>query len=378
MRFADIIGNTEATTALRLMVDSDRIPHAILISGPAGIGKMIAARAFISYLNCENRNNGDSCGVCPACRRIDAGNDPDIHYVYPVYKTSSPKRSVSTDYIEQWQRFLKESPYMDPARWIEILEAGNSQPAIYVDEADEIASTAILSSFSDRYKIYLIWLPERMRQDTANKLLKLIEEPYDDTLFICVSNQPSLILPTVASRLRRIDMKPPSPGVISDALQMRGVSHLTAENAAKLSQGSILKAFSLLESEGEMIEFSELFKESMRNAFGRKISELRRLSDTIATMGREKNLRLLDYFARLTRENFIANLALPPLLNMTEDEMIFSQRFAPFIHSANVEGIISEIENAGRDISRNANSRLVWFDFFLRLMLLLRTNKNNK
>lgn len=376
MRFADIIGNNEATTALRSMADSGRIPHAMLIYGPEGIGKMIAARAFISYLNCENPRNGDSCGVCPSCRRIEAGNNPDIHYVYPVRKTSSPKRSTSTDYIEQWHRFLKESPYMDQATWLSLIEAENSQPAIYVDEAEAIAEAASMSAYADKYKIFLIWLPERMRPDTANKLLKLIEEPYEDTLFICVSNQPSLILPTISSRLRPVEMRPPGQDVIMNALLGRGVSQISARNASRLAEGSLQRAFSLLAQEGETEEFSGIFKDSMRLAYARKVGEMRRLSENLASMGREKNLRALDYFARLTRENFIANLSIPPLNIMTEDEEAFSQRFSPFIHSGNVEKIITEIGLARRDISRNANSKLVWFDFLLRLMLLLRVKPN--
>lgn len=376
MRFADIIGNNEATTALRSMADSGRIPHAMLIHGPEGIGKMIAARAFISYLNCENPRNGDSCGVCPSCRRIEAGNNPDIHYVYPVRKTSSPKRSTSTDYIEQWHRFLKESPYMDQATWLSLIEAENSQPAIYVDEAEAIAEAASMSAYADKYKIFLIWLPERMRPDTANKLLKLIEEPYEDTLFICVSNQPSLILPTISSRLRPVEMRPPGQDVIMNALLGRGVSQISARNASRLAEGSLQRAFSLLAQEGETEEFSGIFKDSMRLAYARKVGEMRRLSENLASMGREKNLRALDYFARLTRENFIANLSIPPLNIMTEDEEAFSQRFSPFIHSGNVEKIITEIGLARRDISRNANSKLVWFDFLLRLMLLLHVKPN--
>ncbi|MDE6010788.1 MAG: DNA polymerase III subunit [Muribaculaceae bacterium] len=372
MRFADIIGNKEAVSSLRAMADSGKIPHALLLSGPTGIGKMQLARAFVSYLNCENRRNGDSCGVCPACRRIDAGNNPDVHYVYPIYKTSSPKRTISMDYAEQWQRMLKESPYMDPSRWLTLLDAGNSQPAIYVDEADEIAVQAAMSSYSDRYKIFLIWLPERLRPEAANKLLKILEEPFDDTVFICVSNEPGLILPTIYSRLRRIEMRRPSRSVIMDSLLRLGVSQATAENAATVSEGSLLKAFDALSSRGEQEEFSPIFMQTMRQAFGRRIAGMKALSDTLAGMGREKSIRLLDYFAHMTRENFIANLCVPTLNVMTADEAAFSGRFAPFINADNVEMILKETDAARTDISRNANSKLVWFDYMLRLMLLLR------
>ena len=170
-------------------------------------------------------------------------------------------------------------------------------------------------------------------------------------------------------------MRSPSKEVITDAMLMRGVSQNSAELAAHLAEGSLLRAFSLLANQGETTEFSGYFQNAMRNAYSRKITDLRQLADSLAALGREKSLRALDYFARLTRENFIANLSMPPLNVMTPDEEVFSRRFAPFIHSGNVERILTEIDNARRDISRNANSKLVWFDFFLQLMLLLRLSK---
>ena len=375
MRFADITGNEEIKSDLRAMADSGKIPHALLISGPPGIGKMLMARAFISYINCEHPSNGDSCGLCPSCRRIDAGNNPDLHYIYPVCKSSSPRRSISADYAEQWRQMLKDSPYMDPAHWNTLLQVGNSQPTIYVDEADNISVQSAMSNYADKYKIFLIWLPEKMRTDTANKLLKLLEEPFADTLFICVSNEPGLILPTVYSRLRRLQMNAPSADQMTAALIRMGISPDRSASVARLAEGSMLKAVQIISSSGESEEFAGYFRNAMRYAYARKAESLKRLSEDLAMMGREKSLRALDYFARMTRENFIANLCSPPLNVMTPDEEDFSRKFAPFIHAANVEGIIREIDSARLDISRNANSKLVWFDFLLQLMLLLRAQR---
>lgn len=377
MRFADLIGNDEIIDNLRAMVDSERIPHAMLISGPSGLGKMQVARAFVSYLNCEDRRNGDSCGLCPSCRRIDSGNDPDIHYVYPVVKRVSHKPALSTDFIEQWHRFMKDSPYMDPTLWPVMIEAASKRPVIYVDEADAISETASLSTYSDRYKVFLVWLPERMNPEAANKLLKLIEEPYDDTLFIFISNNPEFLLPTVTSRLRNLRMRPVQEKVLADALMKVGVSSSVAREAARLSDGVPRKAFDFLSNQGEAAEFDGYFIECMRNAYARKVGELKKTAENLASFSREKSIRLLDFFARLTRENFIANLSIPPLNSMSPEEEAFSSRFAPFIHSGNVEKIIHETETAKRDISRNANAKLVWLDFLLRLMLLLHSPKNS-
>ena len=372
MRFADIIGNHEAINALRSMVDSNKIPHAILLSGPGGIGKMATARAFAAYINCPDRADGDSCGVCPACRRIADNNNPDLHYVFPIVRRKTLNKLSAADYTEEWNRMLEESPYMDPAKWLELIDAENSQPQIAVEESNVISATASMSAFADKYKIFIIWLPERLGPEAANKLLKLIEEPFEDTLFICVSNDAGSILPTIYSRLRRIDMTRPSDKEVEQALVAKGVSPMAASTYARLADGSLLKAFSLLENAGETDEFFGYFKSAMRDSYSRKGDSLRLLAENLASLGREKSLRPLDYFSRMTRENFRANLCVPPLNVMTTEETEFSTRFAPFINAKNVEAICREIDAARTDISRNANAKLVWFDFLLRLMMLIR------
>lgn len=354
------------------MVDADKIPHALLISGPSGIGKMRLARALVSYINCENRHDGDSCGVCPSCRRIEAGNDPDIHYFYPIYKIKSKKKEFASDYAEEWKELLRDSPYMDPIHWLDLMNAENSQPRIYVGDAAEISRIAAISPYSDRYKIFIIWLPERLQPDAANKILKILEEPYEDTIFLAVSNDPASIMPTIYSRLQRVEMKRPSTHLISETLTRSGVSPAAAPVLASLAEGSLLKASQLASAEGETAEFAAFFRDFMRNSYARNITALRLAADNLAALGREKSIRLLDYFARMTRENFIANLCVPPLNIMTPDEANFSSRFAPFINAANVEEIISHIDDAKRDISRNANAKVVWFDLSLLLLVSLR------
>ncbi len=376
MKFADIIGNQDSVNILRNLVSSDRIPHALLISGPAGIGKTLLTRAFISYLNCENpTSDGDSCGVCPTCRQIDALNHPDIHYVFPIYKSKAKDKLLSSDYSAEWKRFLTESPYMDFTFWMALMNAGNSQPIINIEEASEINRIASMSAYSAKYKVFVIWLPEKMNLNAANRLLKTIEEPHPDTIFICVSNDPGSILPTIYSRLQRIEMKRPSNDEVKFALMQKGISPDSAEVLANLSEGSLLRAFQYASTEGETGEFSDIFKSSMRNAFQKKVGVLKPLSEKIADFGREKALRLLDYFARMIRENYIANLCIPPLNVMTPDEAEFSSKFAPFINSDNVEDLLKEVDEAKRDISRNANSKIVWFDFFINLMILIRKKK---
>ncbi len=373
MKFADIPGHEDAKEHLVRMADSGRIPHALLISGRSGIGKMKLARAFAQYIHCENRHGGDSCGVCPSCRRVVSFSDPDIIYSYPVLKKVSGKPAVSSDYSEQWEQMLRDSPDMDYTRWQVLIGAENKQPVIYVDEADSIIYQANLSTMAHKEKIFIVWLPEKMNTETANKLLKIFEEPFPDTYFILVSNEPSLILPTIYSRTQRLNLKPLPESIIENwMIQSRGFTRDKAASLAPLAEGSLLKAAEVAGGAGESEEFGEIYKRMMRSAYAVNMIDLRDLSEEIAGYGREKILRFLSYTARMTRENFIYNLHYPLLNRMTETEAQFSSRFSRFVNEKNVEGMIGETDKASEDISRNANSKIVLFDYMLQMALLLK------
>ncbi len=375
MKFSDIIGHHEIKDALRRMVDTGRIPHAIMLSGAPGIGKTRLARAFAQYIHCTSRHNGDSCGRCPSCIQHQALNNPDMHYIYPVLRQSNPKRSVSLDYIDEWRKMLTEDSYMDPTTWLTLLDAGNSQPAIYVDEADDLNATAALSAFREDYKIFLIWLPERMRPETANKLLKLIEEPFGDTLFILVSNDSSSVLPTIFSRTQRFNLRPLTVPELTEILISEDFDNSTAVNAAPLAEGSIHNARAVAKADNDVAEFSNLFKAIMRAAYARKLGMLRQLTEKASAMGRERLRSFLTYCARMVRENFICNLHQENLNLMTSDEKEFSTRFAPFIHEGNAPQLLNQFSLAIRDIERNANAKIVMFDLGLYLCALIRATK---
>lgn len=366
MKFADIAGHSETIDSLRSIADGDRIPHAILISGISGIGKFRLARAFVQYLHCSNRINGDSCGKCPSCLQHQKHNNPDLHYVFPVI--NKDKRKISADYIDEWKEMLDSWSYMPPEKWNEIISAGNSQPTILVAESEDIIAKSSLSAFQENYKIFLVWLPEKLRPEAANKLLKIIEEPFEDTIFILVSNDDSKLLPTIFSRTQRFNLRPlSSEDIRRHLVAHKGLDDRIAESASRIAEGSVARAEELSCHPEEIMEFSSLFKEVMRMAYALKAASLKSLSEQCASMGREKLGRFLSYSARLVRENFIYNLNLPPLSLLTPDEEEFSRKFSPFIHEGNVEGISTEISRAAGDISRNANAKIVMFDLFLLL-----------
>lgn len=374
MRFADIAGHESTIEALRQIADSGRIPHAILLNGISGIGKMRLARAFSQYVHCSNRKDGDSCGVCPSCLQHKNFNNPDMHYIYPVLKKE--KMQVSSDYAEQWKEMLTEWSYMPPEKWNDILQVGNSQPYIYVPESEDIIAKSSLSAFQENYKIFLIWLPERLRLEAANKLLKVIEEPFEDTIFILVSNDDSKLLPTIFSRTQRFNLRPLSEENISSHLvRHKGVSRNVASSASHIAEGSMGKAESLACHPDELLEFSDLFKEIMRNAYALKARNMKILSEKCAGMGREKIMRFLGYANRMVRENFMFNLRMPQISLLTPEEEQFSEKFARFIHEGNVEKLQQELSRASSDIERNANAKIVLFDLMLLLSQAIRTPK---
>ncbi|MDE6554237.1 MAG: DNA polymerase III subunit delta [Muribaculaceae bacterium] len=369
MKFTDITGHKAIIDSLREAVDTDHIPHAILIGGQEGIGKMRLARAFVSYLYCMDRHDGDSCGKCPACLQNAHHNNPDVHFIFP--RTGASTKSTDT-FLPQWNDFLDRHSYMPKEEWAKTIEAGNTVPVIYRSDATEISRTAALSSFAYRYKTYVIWMPERMQPQCANALLKLLEEPFPDTIFLLVSNEPDKLLPTIFSRAQRFNLKPLSEAEVAGILTGEGIAYQEAQEVAALSEGSMVKAFDMTGEGGEIKEFSAIFIQMMRLAYTRNAGALRMLSDSVAAMGREKTARFLAYCARMTRESFIFNLKTEGLNSMTKAEADFNVRFSPYINHKNVERIMSEIQRAHDDVLRNANARLVLFDFMLKLMIQLR------
>ncbi|MDE7408128.1 MAG: AAA family ATPase, partial [Muribaculaceae bacterium] len=204
MKFNDIPGHEEVKSRLRHMVDVGRIPHALLLQGPSGIGKMAIARAFAQYVHCTDRRDGEPCGVCASCRQHQSFNHIDTHFVFPIVKRKSGSPAICDDFLPEWREYLTASPWMDYEKWIAALDKANAQPVIYVDESVSLLRKLQYTARTAAFKIVIIWLPEKMNAECANKLLKMVEEPFEDTLLVFVSNRPQEILPTIYSRLQRV------------------------------------------------------------------------------------------------------------------------------------------------------------------------------
>lgn len=376
MRFSEVIGQEEAKKRLKGMVADDRLPHAMMLCGPEGSGKMALALAFASYLLCERRSDADdSCGQCRQCAMLRKWTHPDLHFTFPTIKlpSMSPEhKPVSDDFAAQWRQLLASGPYFSLNQWMEAIGAENQQAIITAGESDELSRKLSIKSSQGGYKVSLIWLPERMNAECANKLLKLIEEPPSQTVFIMVCEEPDKLLDTIRSRTQRIDIKRIDDASIRQALmERRGLDADTATRITRIANGSWLKAVGALDADNENEQFLMMFQKLMRLAYSRKVKELKQWSEAMQTMGREKQKRFLAYFLRLVRENFAYNFMQPELNYMTQQEEDFARNFARFVNEKNVLQMNELGNRAIRDISQNANAKIVFFDMAMQMIVLL-------
>lgn len=380
MQFNEIIGQEDIKNQLRQMVQEGRIPHAQLFSGPRGVGKMQLAIAFVQYLACEHPENGDACGKCASCLQYKKLQHPDFHFVFPIVKTET--QDVCDHFMQKFHEMVLERGYFDIDDWYEKMEVTSKQGLIYEKESSEILRKLSLKPYGKGYKTMIIWLPEKMNAVCANKLLKILEEPPEKTLFILVSENPNALLPTILSRVQQIRIPRLSEQEIAKALRDRD-NDLTVDqslNIAHISNGSFLSALKILNNAEAENAYFEQFCTLMRQAWqvGHKkdyeaLSKLREWSDDMAgSFGREKQKNFLEYAQRMIRESFIRNFQIAEINYMTQPEFDFTTNFARFINPDNVEQIMSELESAQQQIEQNGNAKIIFFDLCLHIIMLLK------
>lgn len=366
MSIEEVVGQREAWQRLMLMEKEDRIPHAMLLCGPAGCGKMAMAIAFASHLL------GNS-------QLLKNWNHPDLHFSYPTIKKpsmGSEHQPVSADYAQEWLNMLNNGPYFTMEQWMDEMGAENQQAIITGAESDAISHDLNLKASQGGYKVSIIWLPERMNLASANKILKILEEPPQNTVFLMVSEEPEKLLETIRSRTQRFTMKGIDTADIEQTLiTKRGIDAETAHNIARVANGNWNKAIDTLSAGNENTMFFDLFTMLMRLAYTKRVKELKKWSESIAAFGREKQKRFLTYMHRMVRESFVYNFHEPELNYMTAEEEQFAQKFAPFIHERNIIELSEMIGKAVRDISQNANSKMVFFDIAMQTIIFITRKK---
>ena len=371
MLFKDIIGQEEAKERLIREAKEGKIAHARLFYGNEGVGKLPLAIAYAQYLSCEHPTDNDSCGVCPNCVKYNKLIHPDLHFVFPVIKKKN-KDTISDDYLQEWREILNSSPYFNLNMWLKEMGAENQQAQIYVKESDEIIRKLNLKSSQGGYKVMIIWLPEKMNVECSNKLLKLLEEPPTQTIFILISEEPDMLLPTIQSRVQRFNIHAIDKEKIAETLCLNYVlEHNDAKNIAHRCQGNFLKALETIHLNEDNQFYFEEFVSLMRLAYQRKIREIKQWSDNIAAIGRERQKNFLAYIQRMLRESFIYNFHNPDISYLSDEEQKFSSRFSPFINEGNVISIMEELSIAEQHIGQNVNAKMVFFDLALKMIVLL-------
>ena len=373
MFFREVIGQEEVKKKFLLEVKENRIPHAQLICGPEGIGKLPLAIAYARYLLCTNPTEEDACGICPSCVKLNKLAHPDLHFVFPIVKKKSGKDVVCDDYIKEWRNFVLSNPYFNQNHWLKEIGSENAQAIIYAKESDEIVRKLSLKSSEGGYKVMIIWLPEKMNAVCANKLLKMLEEPPAKTIFLLVSENPDLMLSTILSRAQRVNVRKIEEESIAEALKRSyGLTENDAQTIAHISNGSFIRAMETIHLNEETKLFFELFVSLMRLSYQRKIREMKVWSEQLAAMGRERQKNFLEYAQRMIRENFIFNFHSNELTYMNIDELNFATRFSPFVNERNAMGIMEELSMAQQHIEQNVNAKMIFFDFSLKMIVLLK------
>lgn len=352
------IVNQAISNRLNAEINVGRLPHALLLAGPEGNG------AYALALQVAHR----LLGAPAMMARLE---HPDLHFSFPVFKKDS-KPTPCDAFVRQWRDMVLNTPYFGYKEWMDAIGADNQQLTIYVEESEALLRKLSLKANQGGYRVVIIWLPEKMNAECANKMLKLLEEPPAQTVFLLVSEHPEQMLTTVRSRCQTIEVPPLAEAdiqaILTDHYQ---VDPQMAADISHTSRGNICAALRHISGGDDDEQMLELFKSLMRLSYTRRVREMKKWSEDVAAMGRERQKRFLDYCQRMIRENFIYNFHNPELNYQTKDEEDFSRNFARFINEANVIEISEQLELAMRQIAQNANPRVVFFDLALQIIVLL-------
>lgn len=379
MLFSDIIGQEHIKHHLIKTVENSRIPHAQLFIAPTGSGVLPMAIAYAQYILCKNSKGENNNGNASCNLKFEKLGHPDLHFAFPVTTNEKIKKHPkSNDFMQEWRQFVKETPYGSLFNWYQLLGIENKQGQIGVDEAEEIVKKLILKPYEGGYKVMIIWMADKMNASASNKLLKLIEEPPERTLFILIAENEERIIKTILSRCQVLHFQPLTEYNIIDTLvKKHQVEENQAIKIAQQSNGNWNKALHLLHHDDNELAFERWFITWVRAAFRAKgnasvVQDLITWSEEIAKTGRETQKRFLKYCSHFFRQALLTNYNASSLVFFESHENNFDlQKFAPFIHGANIEDINLAIEDAMYHIERNGNAKIILLDLSMQLTRFL-------
>lgn len=374
MLFSEIIGQQAAKERLVRSVSDGRISHAQLFLGPQGSGSLALAVAYAQYISCAGRLAADSCGTCPSCVKYNKLIHPDLHFVYPVALSKDVR--TSTDKAQEWRAAFLDNPYITLFNWFEQLDAENKQAVIGVEESGEILRKLSLTTYEAEYKIMIIWQADKMNQASANKLLKILEEPPDKTLFLLVCESEDQLLRTIVSRTQLIKIPKISDADLTKALiEQNGLSPEMAEKTAHLADGNYAEALLLINENENAAQNLASFQKLMRASLKFNPQGVFAWIDEVNAAGRERQKNFINYALHIIRESMVLNYGDPQLVKLGADEQDFVKKFAPFIHAANIERFTEELNKAYYHMERNANAKILFMDLAFKFNELLNVPK---
>ena len=382
MKFSDIVGQSEVHQHLADMVRQNRLSHALLFSGKEGNGSLQLALALAQFITCEKNSTkqqsaslfgnetkpiqlSDSCGNCSSCKKSEQFVHPDIHYTYPVVTKKAGSPPVSTDYAVEWREFLLNHPYGNVYDWLQYIGAENKQGNITAQECNEINRKLSLKSFESDYKVLLIWMPEYLGNE-GNKLLKLIEEPPPNTLFILVTENETLILPTILSRCQMIRIPSLEDRVIEEILVSKhNCNPQRARQIAATSEGNLRDAFQQLQQSEE--DWHQLLRDWLNAILKTGPAAQTKWVEEVSRLGREKQKQFLRYFNHLLEQAIRIEAMGAQNMVMGDTEKDFAIRLNKIAGMAQQEAMIEEIDRAAYYIERNANAKILFHALTIKL-----------
>ncbi|MEZ4771796.1 MAG: DNA polymerase III subunit delta' [Bacteroidia bacterium] len=373
MKFSEVIGQEAAKTKVLEAIANNRLAHALMLTGPSGVGKLAMATAIAQYVNCLQPSDGDSCGQCTNCVKIKKGIHPDVRYILPIIsKTEGGRTWLTEDYFAPFRETFFEDPYMSFSQWQRMLDGENKQLFISVHEIRELKRKIYLKAFEAPYKVVIVWNTEVLHQSAANAFLKLLEEPPDKTLLILTSSDPGRLLITINSRCQRIALSRIAREDIQQYLTgKKGMEPTAAAELAGIAEGSIGNALEFMSDSSQTL--SDTYVEWLRAAYSGNYEKISGQLEKIYKESKEFQKLFLEVSVRKMRDSLLFHLGKEEIAPVTESEKEFHQKFGQVVSPEKVEKITEEIEKSRRQISGNANPQLVFTALSLRMHQILRS-----
>ena len=380
MKFSNILEQKSLKKQLINSVKNNRLAHSQMFLGEKSSPKLLFALAYAQYINCQNKSSDDSCGACHSCVKYQNLTHPDLHLIFPVLSINNIKKVTSDNFVKEWREKVLKNPYLDLDVWFDVFSSENKTGKtgyIYTQESDNLHRKLSLKHYESEFRVVLIWLPEKMQTNTSNKLLKLLEEPPIKTIFLLVSENTDSILNTILSRIQIIKTHSYKPAEIESLLRDKFPLKEMEEikETISLTDGNIGGSIQILQNENfEDQNFVE-YQSWMRLCYSINIKEITKWVNERSQKGRRSQSIFLKYAIKMTRNCLVFHFSETNNLFITQKERVFLTKFHPFIHQDNIFEISEKLEECIKNIERNANAKIVFYELSLQLMKLLKVKR---